>query len=62
MVVCHSTRTERAVAPERVLKIVSWGAERLVQIGGNLAKLDFIVQRCAFFILAKHVETEKLDD
>ena len=59
------TQTERAVALERVLKIVSCclaGAEWLVQRGENLAKLDYIVQRCAVFLLAKHVETDNLDD
>ena len=55
------TQTERAVAQERVLNIVA-GAEWLVQRGENLAKLDYIVQRCAVFVSAKHVETKNLDD
>ena len=25
--------------------------------GGDLTNLDYIVQRCALFVLAKHVET-----
>ena len=41
------TQTERAVAPE-------WLVQRG---GGDLTNLDYIVQRCALFVLAKHVET-----
>ena len=55
------TQTERAVAPERVLKRVNSGAERVVQRGGgglgDLTNLYYIVQRCALFVLAKHVGT-----
>ena len=52
-------QTERAVAPEKVLKIVSCGC-RMACSKTNLAKLDYIVQRCALFVLAKHVETVRV--
>ena len=45
------TQTGRAVAPERVLKRVSCGCRVAC------SNLDYIVQRCALFVLAKHVET-----
>ena len=54
------TQTERAVAPERVLKRVSCGCEEGCSKGGgvgDLTNLYYIVQRCALFVLAKHVET-----
>ena len=54
------TQTERAVAPERVLKRVSCGCRvacSKVWGGGDLTNLDYIVQRCALFVLAKHVGT-----
>ena len=48
------TQTGRAVAPERVLKCrVACSKKR----GGGITNLDYIVQRCALFVLAKHVET-----
>ena len=52
------TQTERAVAPERVLKRVSCGCSVACSKGeGDLTNLDYIVQR-----LAKHVETDSSDD
>ena len=54
------TQTGRAVVPERVLKRVTCGC-RVPCIkgegGGGITNLDHIVQRCALFVLAKHVET-----
>ena len=43
-------------------RILSHGREKRVQRGlfkggGDLTNLDYIVQRCALFVLAKHVET-----
>ena len=54
-----STQTERAVAPERVLERVSCGCRVACSKGGgaDLTNVDYIVQRCALFVLAKHVET-----
>ena len=52
------TQTERVVAPERVLKRVNSGCrEGCSKGGGDLTNLDYIVQQCALFVLAKHVET-----
>ena len=54
------TQTERVVAPERVLKRVNNGYREGCSRGagvGNITNLDYIVQRCAPFVLAKHVET-----
>ena len=52
------TQTERAVAPERVLKRVSCGCRvACSKGGGDLTNLNYIVQR-----LAKHVETDSSDD
>ena len=55
------TQTERVVAPERVLKRVNSGCRegcsRGGGVGGDVTNLDYIVQRCALFVLAKHVET-----
>ena len=56
------TQTERAVAPERVLKRVSCGCRVACSKGGDLTNLDYIVQRCALFVLAKHVVTDSSDD
>ena len=58
------TQTERAVAPERVLKRVSCGCRVACSKGGggDHTNLDYIVQRCALFVLAKHVETDSSDD
>ena len=47
------TRTERAVAPERVLKRVRCGCRVACSKGGG---------GCALFVLAKHVETDSSDD
>ena len=48
------TQTERAVAPERVLKRVSCRCRvACSKGGGDLTNLDYIVQRCALFVLAK---------
>ena len=56
------TQTERAVAPERVLKIVSCGCRvACSRGGGDLTNLDYIIQRCALFVLTKHVETDSSD-
>ena len=54
------TQTARAVAPGRVLKRVNSGCREGCSQGGglgDLTHLDYIVQRCALFVLAKHVET-----
>ena len=52
------TQTERAVATERVLKRVNNGCrEGYSKGGGGLTNVDYIVQRCALFLLAKYVET-----
>ena len=57
------TQTERAVAPERVQKRVSCGCRvACSKGGGDLTNLDYTVQRCALFVLAKHVETDSSDD
>ena len=57
------TQTERAVAPERVLKRVSCGCRvACSRGGGDLTNLGYIVQRCALFLLAKHVKTDSSDD
>ena len=60
------TQTERAVAPERILKRVSCGCRVACSRGGGggvvSQNLDYIVQRCALFVLAKHVETDSSDD
>ena len=50
------TQTEKAIAPERVLKIVSCGCLWLVESGANVAKLDYIVHICALPVLAKHAK------
>ena len=51
-------QTERAVAPERVLKRVNSGCRKSCSKGGgDLTNLDCSVKRCALFALAKHVET-----
>ena len=57
MVVCNQRKLKRAVAPERVKKRVSCGCRVACSKGGDLTNLDYIVQRCALFVLAKHVET-----
>ena len=52
------TQTERAVAPERVLKRVNSGCRKgCSKGGGDLTNLYYIVQRYALFLLAKHAET-----
>ena len=52
-------KTERAVAPARVLKRVSFVCRvACSRGGGDHTNLDYIVQRCALFVLAKHVETD----
>ena len=57
------TQTERAVAPERVLKRVSCGCRvACSKGGGDFTNLDYIVQRYALFVLAKHVKTDSSDD
>ena len=57
------TQTERAVAPERVPKRVSCGCKvTCSKGGGDLTNLDYSVQRCALFVLAKHVVTDSSDD
>ena len=56
------TQTKRAVAPERVLERVSCGYRVACSKGGGLTNLDYIVQRCALFVSAKHVETDSSDD
>ena len=56
------TQTERAVAPEKVLKRVSCGCRVASSKGGDLTNLDYIVQRCALFVLARHVEIDSSDD
>ena len=30
--------------------------------GGGISNLDYIVQRCALFVLAKYVKTDSSDD
>ena len=53
-----TTQTGRAVAPERVLKRGSCGCRvACSKGGGDITNLDYIVQRCVLFVLAKHVET-----
>ena len=53
------TQTERAVAPERVLERLTCECRVACSKGGGLTNLDYIVQRCALFVLVKHVETDK---
>ena len=54
----NDKETERAVAPERVLERVSCGCRvACSKRGGGITNVDDIVQRCALFVLAKHVET-----
>ena len=46
------TQTERAVAPEKVLKSVSCGCRvACSKGGGDLTNLDYTVQRCVLFVL-----------
>ena len=56
MVVCHQRKLK-----EQSLQIgVSCGVGCRVGCskgGGDLTNLDYIVQRCALFVVAKHVET-----
>ena len=58
MVVCNQRKLKEQ-SPQKSSK----KSELLVQSGlfkggrGDLTNLDYIVQRCALFVLAKHVET-----
>ena len=57
MVVCNQRKLkEQSVSAERVLKELRVQSG-LFKGGGDLTNLDYIVQRCALFVLAKHVET-----
>ena len=57
MVVCK-LRKLKEQSPQKVLKRVSCGCRvACSKGGGGLTNLDYIVQRCALFVLAKSVET-----
>ena len=53
------TQTERAVPPERVLKIVSYVYRVACSKRGKSrkARLLYCTMICALFVLAKHLET-----
>ena len=55
------TQTDKAVAPE-IIRTTNSELRCKVACSnrGNYRKLEYIVQRCALFVLAKHVETVRV--
>ena len=63
MAVCQQRKLREQSLHKRVLIRVSCGCRVVCSKGGgDLTNLDYIVQRCALFVLAKHVETDSSDD
>ena len=57
MVVCNQHKLKEQSPQKSSKKSELRVQSGLFKGGGDLTNLDYIVQRCALFVLAKHVET-----